>query len=203
MDGIEVARAISRDPTLAGIPMVLLTSASEDRAEDARAAGISARLSKPVHLSQLHTTLATAVGAERTGGRVASDPPQDQTRGHLLVVEDNPVNQMVAVGILEHLGYTCEVASNGRAALDALVHAQFDAVLMDCQMPEMDGYQATVELRRTENARRTPVIAMTAGVTAAEQARCVAAGMDDFVAKPVSPDTLDGALARCLPAATS
>ena len=183
---------------------MLLTSDSEDHAEDARAAGISARLSKPVHLSQLHTTLATVVGAGACRRRLEPEPPSDRTRGHLLVVEDNPVNQIVAVGILEHLGYTCEVAADGREALAALAARPYDAVLMDCQMPGMDGYQATVELRRTEGAgRHTPVIAMTAGVTPEEKARCLAAGMDDFVAKPVSPDTLDGALARCLPATTT
>ena len=199
MDGIEVARGISGDPVLARTPMVLLTSGVEDNPEEVRAAGIAARLSKPVHLSQLHTTLTTVLGAAR--GAAAPEPltAPATTRGHLLVVEDNPVNQLVASGILEHLGYSCDLADNGLEALRMLGRSPYDAVLMDCQMPEMDGYEATVELRRREiGARRTPVIAMTAGVTSFERERCAAAGMDDFVAKPVDPQALDGALRRCL-----
>ena len=144
LDGIEVARRISADPALGGPGMVLLTSDFEDHTEDARAAGIAAKLGKPVHLSQLHDTLATVIGAMRSvrDDRPAAVPATG--RGHLLVVEDNPVNQLVAAGILEHLGYTCQVADNGRAALEMLESTAFDAVLMDCQMPEMDGYQATV-----------------------------------------------------------
>ena len=109
---------------------------------------------------------------------------------------------MVAVGILEHLGYTCDVADNGREALRALARRRYDAVLMDCQMPEMDGYQATAELRRREGTvRHTPVIAMTAGVSPEEQARCSRVGMDGFVPKPISPDSLDAALSGYVPAA--
>ena len=204
MDGIEVARGISGDPVLARTPMVLLTSGVEDNPEEVRAAGIAARLSKPVHLSQLHTTLTTVLGAAR--GAAAPEPltAPATTRGHLLVVEDNPVNQLVASGILEHLGYSCDLADNGLEALRMLGRSPYDAVLMDCQMPEMDGYEATVELRRREiGARRTPVIAMTAGVTSVERERCAAAGMDDFVAKPVDPQALDGALTRCLSPSTN
>jgi two-component system sensor histidine kinase/response regulator len=202
MDGIEVARRITADPALVGPGLVLLTSDSDDRTEAARKAGISARLSKPVHLSQLHTTMVEVLGATRASAPAEVLAAPTASRGHLLVVEDNPLNQLVAVGILEHLGYTCVVADNGREALRLLARTRFDAVLMDCQMPEMDGFQATMELRRREGSvRRTPVIAMTAGVSAEEQARCFRVGMDDFVAKPISPDTLDGALSIFLPAA--
>jgi PAS domain S-box-containing protein len=128
-------------------------------------------------------------------------------RGRLLVVEDNEINQLVAVGILDHLGFVSEVAGNGREALSLLEGSTFDAVLMDCQMPEMDGFQATVELRHAEAklsadaGRRvhTPVIAMTAGAVAGDRERCLAAGMDDYVAKPVDPAELEAALRRCLP----
>ncbi len=156
-----------------------------------------------MHLSQLHTTLVEVLGAVRASLPAAvPEVAPTSSRGHLLVVEDNPLNQLVAVGILEHLGYTCDVADNGREALRAIARRRFDAVLMDCQMPEMDGFQATAELRRREgNVRHTPVIAMTAGVSAEEQARCFRVGMDDFVAKPISPDSLDGALGHFLPAA--
>jgi signal transduction histidine kinase/DNA-binding response OmpR family regulator len=202
MDGIEVASRITADPALEGTGMVLLTSDSDDRPEAARRAGISARLSKPVHLSQLHTTLVEVLGATRVRREAEPTPAIPSSRGHVLVVEDNPLNQMVAVGILEHLGFTCDVADNGREALRALVRRRYDAVLMDCQMPEMDGYQATAELRRREGAvRHTPVIAMTAGVAPEEQARCTRVGMDGFVAKPISPDVLDAALGGFMPAA--
>jgi signal transduction histidine kinase/DNA-binding response OmpR family regulator len=202
MDGIEVARRITADPLLAGPGLVLLTSDSEDHGEAARAAGIAATLAKPLHLSHLHELLAEVAGAVRAG---AAQEPETSApvpgRGHVLVVEDNPLNQLVAVGLLEHLGYTCEVAENGRLALAALDRGTFDAVLMDCQMPEMDGFQATEEIRRREQVRghRTPVIAMTAGVTPDERARCAGVGMDDFVAKPVSAETIDAALTRWLP----
>jgi CheY-like chemotaxis protein len=201
MDGIEVARRITADPLLAGPGLVLLTSDSEDRAEESRAAGIAARLSKPVHLSQLHTTLAAAFGAGRAGNDHSPDPRAAGGRGLVLVVDDDPVNQLVAMGMLEHLGYASEVVSDGREALEAVARTSFDAVLMDCQMPGMDGFRVTEEIRRAEAGQhRLPVIAMTAGVTLEEQERCRVAGMDDFVAKPVSPDALDGALSRCLSA---
>jgi CheY-like chemotaxis protein len=112
-------------------------------------------------------------------------------------VEDNDVNQLVAVGILEHLGYTTEIAGNGVEALAMMSLSSYDAVLMDCQMPEMDGYTATMRIREIEGDRtRTPVVAMTAGVTQEDRERCLAAGMDDFVPKPVSPRDLDVALSR-------
>jgi signal transduction histidine kinase/DNA-binding response OmpR family regulator len=201
MDGIEVASAITSDTSFGEPGLVLLTSGSEDRTEEARRAGIAARLSKPVHLSQLHSTLVEVLSTTRAHAPAEPEEASTPTRGHLLVVEDNPLNQLVAVGILEHLGYTCDVADNGRAALRALARRRFDAVLMDCQMPEMDGYQATIELRRREgNVTRTPVIAMSAGVSSEEKQRCFRVGMDDFVAKPVTPDDLDAALSVCLPA---
>ncbi len=115
----------------------------------------------------------------------------------VLVAEDNPVNQMVALGMLTQLGYSAEVVSNGDQALWALRHERFDAVLMDCHMPEMDGFAATRELRVLEAAdRRTPVIAMTAGVLDEDRDRCLAAGMDDFVGKPVDVDLLRATLEK-------
>jgi CheY-like chemotaxis protein len=203
MDGLELAGRISRIPALASVGLVLLTSGPDVSPAEATEAGISARLTKPVHLSRLRTALEGVSAAACTRGPAATPlpgPPPVGSRGHVLVVEDNHVNQLVAVGILEHLGYSTEVAGNGIEALTAVAQRTFDAVLMDCQMPELDGYAATEELRRTEApGRRTPVIAMTAGVSQGERERCRAAGMDDFVPKPVSPDALDTVLARWLP----
>lgn len=121
-------------------------------------------------------------------------------RGRVLVAEDNPVNRMVAEGVLADLGYSVLIVADGVQALTALAGEVFDAVLMDCHMPEMDGYQATRELRRREGAgRRTPVIAMTAAVLAENRGLCLAAGMDDFVAKPLDVEHLRETLRHWIP----
>jgi PAS domain S-box-containing protein len=118
----------------------------------------------------------------------------------LLVVEDSTVNQLVAVSTLERMGCECDVASDGREALEALANRTYDAVMMDCQMPVMDGYEATAELRRREGSERhTPVIAMTAHAMKGDAERCLAAGMDDYVAKPMRRELLLEALARWIP----
>jgi PAS domain S-box-containing protein len=120
----------------------------------------------------------------------------------LLVVEDSPVNQLVAVRTLERLGCECDVACDGREALEALSQRSYDAVMMDCQMPVMDGYEATAELRRREGGERhTPVIAMTAHAMKGDADRCLAAGMDDYIAKPMRRELLVEALARWIPGA--
>ncbi|MDQ6724795.1 MAG: PAS domain S-box protein [Actinomycetota bacterium] len=119
----------------------------------------------------------------------------------LLVVEDNPVNQLVATRMLEKLGYRADVAANGAEALDALMRIPYAAVLMDCQMPELDGFEATREIRRREHTpRRTPVIAMTAGATSRDRERCFEADMDDYISKPVRMAELGEVLARWVPA---
>jgi CheY-like chemotaxis protein len=115
----------------------------------------------------------------------------------VLVVEDNEVNQLVAVAMLEKQGYDVDVVGDGRAALDAVADKPYDAILMDCQMPVMDGYAATAELRRREDGgERLPIIALTAHTFGGERERCLAAGMDDFVAKPVRAEALAAALER-------
>ncbi|GEP32329.1 hypothetical protein NSZ01_00970 [Nocardioides szechwanensis] len=201
MDGLELARRISGSPG-PHPGMVVLTSGADVTADDAARVGIRGRLTKPVHLSRLASALEHAVSASRHPDPVPAPAAAPLGgRGHILVVEDSFTNQLVAVGILEHLGYSTEVAANGIEALAAMARTDFGAVLMDCQMPEMDGYEATAEIRRREGAdRHTPVIAMTASVTAGDRERCLAAGMDDYVPKPVHPDDLVIALNRWLPA---
>jgi CheY-like chemotaxis protein len=129
----------------------------------------------------------------------APEPPAaaGAARGRVLVAEDNPVNQRVAVGILGTLGFDAEVAGNGAEAVEAATRNRYDAVFMDCQMPGVDGYEATAEIRRREGSgRHTPVIAMTASAIEGDRERCIAAGMDDYVSKPVHVDEIAGILNR-------
>jgi PAS domain S-box-containing protein len=201
MDGLALADRISADSLLSGTGLVLLTSAMDITTEQARAAGVTQSLTKPVRLSQLHAALQNLQGRAKNGGSDAQAVSQGQAgdRGHLLVVEDNATNQLVAVGILASLGFTAEVASNGLEALQALDRRTFAAVLMDCHMPVMDGYTATEQIRQDEGeARHTPVIAMTAGAVLGDRELCLAAGMDDYVSKPVTPESIDLVLTRWL-----
>jgi PAS domain S-box-containing protein len=126
------------------------------------------------------------------------------TGARLLVAEDNPVNQLVAIRMLEKLGYRADVAANGSEAVEALMRIDYAAVLMDCQMPEMDGYEATREIRRRQSPlRRTPVIAMTAAAAEEDRDRCFQADMDDYISKPVRTEELGVVLARWVPSADS
>ncbi|SDD47480.1 hybrid sensor histidine kinase/response regulator [Nocardioides lianchengensis] len=197
MDGLELATRISeRRAPRPGI--VLLTSGPEVPATVAAAAGVEARLTKPASLPRLRDALLQVVEA-----REATEPPEPapRSRGHVLVVEDNDVNQVVAVGILATLGFTADVAEDGRAALDRLRTTSYDAVLMDCQMPELDGYDATRALRVIEGlGRHTPVVALTASAVQGERERCLEAGMDDYLAKPITPADVDAVLTRWVPA---
>jgi signal transduction histidine kinase/DNA-binding response OmpR family regulator len=204
MDGFELARQIGENAALEGTKLVLLTSAGRPGdADRARSVGISAYLHKPVRQSQLYDCLTTLLAPD-------TEPPElvtrhtlleekAQARARVLVAEDNPVNQRVAVRMLEKLGHRADVAANGREALDALARIPYAAVFMDFQMPEMDGIEATIELRRREgrgNGRRTPVIAMTAAAMPGDRERCIEAGMDDYISKPVRPAELAAALER-------
>jgi CheY-like chemotaxis protein len=200
MDGIELARAIRRDATIEGIGLILLTSSS--RPGDPRIAeqaGIDAFLTKPARLADLYDCLAALLepGGDESPGLITESvrysfteaPPASKQR--LLVVDDNPVNQRVAVRMLEKMGHVVDVADNGIGALAALARVKYDAVLMDCQMPEMDGFEATREIRRREGSdRHTIVIAMTAGAMAGDQEKCLMAGMDAYLSKPVKADKL-------------
>jgi CheY-like chemotaxis protein len=138
----------------------------------------------------------------------APSAPQQATaapssmRGHILLVEDNLINQQVAVGILQIQGYTVTVANNGKEALDAYARGAFDVVLMDCHMPEMDGFEATMEIRRREQSamgKRVPIIALTANAMASDREECLNAGMDDHLSKPFSMLTMQEMLNRWMP----
>jgi signal transduction histidine kinase/DNA-binding response OmpR family regulator len=219
MDGLELAQAIKADPALAAIKVVMLTSISPgERGVDEATwqAAIDAFLTKPVRSSQLYNSLVRVLsgsGGQRThttdvtarGGAGPSGARcPDQRRGRVLVVEDNAVNQRVAVRMLETRGYRVDAVANGREAVDTLAHIPYDLVLMDCQMPEMDGYAATAEIRRRERAqgtaaRRTPIIAMTANALKGDAEKCLAAGMDDYLPKPLTAQHLEAILTRWHP----
>ena len=202
VDGLDLARAITSDPSLAGPRLVLLTSDTEVDQDEAWEAGVREILAKPLPMSRLRDLLAALLTPTSAQEPDAVDPVVEvvaRPRARVLVAEDNEVNQIVAEGILKALGYDCDIAADGQETLEALERTAYAAVLMDCQMPVMDGYDATRELRRREAERglpRLPVIAMTASVTEGERERCEAAGMDDFVPKPITPSDLGSALER-------
>jgi len=177
---------------------------------DAKAADyarIAAWLTKPVRQSQLFDCLATTFSQSsqtdrpRQTLRLAPAPQEEvalQSRPLILVAEDNPVNQKLAVHMLEKLGYRADVVADGREALEALSRIPYSAVLMDCQMPELDGFEATREIRARENITGThlPIIAMTANAMRGDRECCLEAGMDDYLPKPVKLDDLKAVLAR-------
>lgn len=197
---MQLARAIHSDASRRGITMVLLTSSGQRGSPaEAAAAGIDGYLTKPIRDGQLRDLLLRVLGRreESPAQAARSAATTDVRNGCVLLVEDNAVNQKVATHMLRRLGYAVEIARDGQQALDRLAEGTFDAVLMDCQMPVLDGHEATREVRRRERGgRRTPIIAMTAAAMAGDRERCVLAGMDDHVAKPVRSGHLAAVLRR-------
>jgi CheY-like chemotaxis protein/HPt (histidine-containing phosphotransfer) domain-containing protein len=181
--------------------MILLSSHAERAsAEELKQAGIAACILKPVRLEQLRSCLTKALRyAPALSPAAKAQPAPVEIRGRLLLAEDNAVNRKVSVRVLEKLGYYVDTVVSGAEALDKLQHGLYDAVLMDCQMPDMDGYAATREIRRREGAgRHTIVIAMTASAMSGDREKCMAAGMDDYVSKPVSSSDLQRILQQHL-----
>ena len=196
MDGIELAQRLRELPATRDLPMLLLTSLGQ-RPKDSDQLGLL-HLTKPIKAAALRTSVATALGAtlEPVGAGAADVAPQ---RLRVLLAEDNVVNQRVAMLLLERLGYRCDIVGNGEEALDAVRARPYDVVLMDVQMPVMDGLEATRRLRAELPAERQPrVVAMTANAMAEDREQCLAAGMDDYLAKPVRRDELAAALSRAV-----
>jgi CheY-like chemotaxis protein/HPt (histidine-containing phosphotransfer) domain-containing protein len=211
MNGVELARTIKSDPRLQAPKLIMLSSLDRrDDAELIREAGVDAQLHKPVKQSVLCDCLSGVLTSGRESREVMAGlvmldqktPPAvatDVPKLRILVAEDNVVNQKVALHQLQKLGYLADVVDSGRAALDALEISQYDMIFMDCQMPELDGYEATRELRQWERSdRKTWIVAMTANSLEGDREKCLAAGMDDYVSKPVKTENLQAAIDRFL-----
>jgi len=204
-DGLELIDLIRADPALDARLVLMTNLAAGPDPANPQGSAPNSILSKPVRQTELQTSLLIALDAQRTthaparlgarGSSVAATP----NKGKLLLAEDNLINQKVAVAMLSGAGYRVDTALNGRAAVEAASSQHYDAILMDCQMPELNGYEATAAIRAHEgHDRRTPIIAMTAGARREDRERCIAEDMDAYLAKPVSKDALLALVARSL-----
>jgi signal transduction histidine kinase/ligand-binding sensor domain-containing protein/CheY-like chemotaxis protein/HPt (histidine-containing phosphotransfer) domain-containing protein len=206
-DGLELARQIVADGRFAAMRLVLLTSAQAVRAGgDIAALGFSAYLLKPVSNRELRETLQRMMSAQWHGTTqsIVIDAPKADSlmTGRVLLADDNRVNQKVALGALQRLGLEVDVANNGEEAVAAWATGIYDLILMDCQMPVMDGYQAAREIRSRETGtRRIPIIALTADAMKGTEGLCREAGMDDYLTKPIDRDRLSEVINRYVPAA--
>ena len=198
MDGLEASRHIKSDETLSHQPAIVLVTAfgREEVREEAEQLQLDGFLVKPVTKSMIVDTLVTvfAEGGDEAGKAEEAGQEQRLRGARILLTEDNEINQQIAIELLEAAGATVDVANNGREAVDMLSQCSpttaFDVVLMDLQMPEMDGFQATTRIRSDSRFARLPIVAMTAHATIEERQRCLAAGMNDHIAKPIDPDRL-------------
>jgi two-component system, sensor histidine kinase and response regulator len=206
MDGIEVSRKIRQELGLA-IPIIMMTAfGREEQRIQAEKAGINGFLNKPIYPSTLFDAIMDGFGKE--GLKAAGRPKRFTTRASLyrkhlkgtkiLVAEDNPTNQQVAQAILEGAGVTVTLANNGEEAVQAFRSSSFDAVLMDIQMPKMNGYEATRSIRKLPQGASIPIVAMTAHAMKGDEEKCLEAGMDGYVSKPVNQDRLFQTLWRLL-----
>lgn len=221
-DGLELAREFKADPALADIELIMLTSTMQVNAAEIADAGVREWLMKPVRSSEFFNRLVRLMSTReqlppatsaRRGGAFDAEPSPESSpasspeaslpgpsRGRILVVEDNEVNQLVARATVTKFGYAVDVVADGAEAVAATASTRYAAVLMDCHMPVMDGFEATRVIRRRDGgANRLPIIAMTAGALDGDRERCLAAGMDDYLAKPVDAVELEAALARWVP----
>jgi len=202
MDGFALAEYIKRHPSFRAATIMMLSSAGQrGDALRCRELGVSAYLTKPIRQAELMDAILTALGTRK---RSDAKPPlvtrhtlrENQAKLKVLLAEDNAVNQLVALRLLERLGHSVMVAANGKKAFEAWQKGGYDAILMDVQMPEMNGWEATQAIREKERATgdRIPIIAMTAHAMKGDDERCFAAGMDDYLTKPIRSEELIAAL---------
>jgi PAS domain S-box-containing protein len=201
LDGLSLAREIRRSRDAGRLPLILLTSLG--RREEASDDVFDAHLTKPIRPSQLYDALLNVLGEaeaplpRRAEGEVRAD--QAPAGLEILIAEDNAVNQRLALLMLDRLGYRADVVSNGAEALEALERRRYDVVLMDVQMPEVDGLEATRRIHERWALSRPRIIAVTAGAMSEERDRCLAAGMDDYLSKPIRIEELSAALGALRP----
>ncbi|MDX6501562.1 MAG: two-component system, sensor histidine kinase and response regulator [Blastocatellia bacterium] len=212
-DVFELAQTIKADHEISDVELILMASLGErGHGEKARGLGAAAYLTKPIRQSQLFDclmTIANQPASERGSPAFPSLVTRHSLResrfptclqGRILIAEDNAVNMEVAICHMEKLGLHADMVANGLEAIEALAQIDYDVVLMDCQMPEMDGYAATAQIRRREVTKhRTPIIAMTANAMRGDRERCLEAGMDDYISKPIDAAELFAVLKRWLP----
>ncbi|HXH63384.1 MAG TPA: response regulator, partial [Gemmatimonadales bacterium] len=186
-DGFDLAVTVRGDPAHADTRLLMLTSMGQrGDAERCRALGIEAYLTKPVTRADLLDGVSAVLGGRRSRPSLVTRHTiaETRTRRRILLAEDNPVNQEVAAAMLRQRGHEVTIVADGRAAVNAVAHEQFDVVLMDIQMPELDGYAATTEIRGTAAGRTLPIIAVTANAFVGERERALAHGMSGYLAKP-------------------
>ncbi|WP_454455004.1 response regulator [Thauera phenylacetica] len=205
-DGLQLAGAIRANPALAGTRLVVLTSSyASASVRERERAGILRCVHKPIRQAELHEVICSALRGPRDAGADARMPTAAPVAlaGRVLLAEDNPVNQQVGEAMLAKLGLTVAFSANGEEAVHLAGTETFDLILMDCHMPVMDGYEASAAIRARASAQRVPIIALTANVMEGNRERCLAAGMDDFLAKPYSLDQLQEVLRRWMGAAAT
>jgi CheY-like chemotaxis protein/HPt (histidine-containing phosphotransfer) domain-containing protein len=202
MDGETLGQKIKQDPDLKHTKLVMMTSLGQrGDARRFKAIGFAAYLTKPVKQSQFYNCLSMISGWQKEISEDRSSvlvtrhsiAEYQKQKVRLLLAEDNEINQKVALGILKNFGYRTDVVSNGKDAVKAMEKVRYDMVLMDCQMPEMDGYAATGEIRNPQSNvldHDVPIVAMTAHAMKGDREKCLAAGMDDYICKPVNPEKL-------------
>jgi CheY-like chemotaxis protein len=217
MDGIELAHRIKADPALAQAAVVLASSGGfrSDFSVRLLDLDIGGWLMKPISESSLCQTLDSVLASSSENSAIVAITPKEKRAGELrlpaiklsterklkvLLAEDNPINRKVATLRLQKVGLEVDTATNGREAVEAASQHSYDLILMDCQMPEMDGYDATREIRQREAGQRyTYIVAMTAHALQGDREKCLAAGMDDYLSKPVPPQALEAKLAELFP----
>ncbi|WP_089720451.1 response regulator [Candidatus Entotheonella palauensis] len=210
MDGLELARQIKATPALSSVPLILLSSVGRQELALTDVSGLAATLTKPIRQSYLYSCLVSVLGAAPTFPEPAPRPvPLSATlelaKGlQVLVAEDNQVNQLVAKRMLGKLGCHVDVVVDGQEAVDAVAQGIYQLVFMDRQMPEMDGLAATLAIRAQERQTggHVPIIAMTADAMEGDRERCLAAGMDDYVSKPVRVEVLMDMIQKWVPEGT-
>ena len=227
---LDLVRTIKEHPSSHSLPLVLLTAiGARGDGQQARDVGLSGFVTKPIRKDQLYHCLSTVLGI--ASSRIATEPIPlitnhslreiaQQRRSRILVVDDHRINQQLTVVILDRLGHRAEIATNGKEAVEAVALRAFDLILMDCHMPEMDGYEATRQIREAEGRKnevsdshkpdaepftvtRIPIIAMTANAMIGDREKCLEAGMDDYLTKPIQREELARTLTKWLPASSN